>query len=80
MPADIRLDDLANPRFPDGFHVQIAALAPMANALVFEPAAMIDAAQQKTGLDDFGPPGWQTGLEVVLRGFARGPSSRRSAS
>ena len=73
MPADIRLDDLANPRFPDGFHDQISALAPMANALVFEPTAMIDAARQKTGLDDFGPAGWQQGLGVVLQGLREGP-------
>ncbi len=72
MPADIRLDDLANPRFPDAFHAQIKALAPMADALAFEPAAMIDAACKKTGLDDFGPPGWQQGLEVVLQGLREG--------
>ena len=53
MPADIRIDDLANPRFPDGFLDQIKALVPMADALVFEPGAMIDAACKKTGLRDF---------------------------
>lgn len=74
MPADIRIDDLANPRFPDGFAAQIAALAPMADALVFEPGAMIDAACGKTGLRDFGPTGWEKGLEVVLRGLREGPA------
>ena len=73
MPADIRIDDLASPRFPDGFAAQIEALAPMADALVFEPGAMIDAACKKTGLRDFGPTGWEKGLEVVLRGLREGP-------
>jgi hypothetical protein len=58
MPADIRIDDLANPRFPDGFAAQIEAIAPMAAALDFEPEAMIEAACKKTGLRDFGPTGW----------------------
>ena len=74
MPADIRIDDLVNPRFPDGFHEQIKALAPMADALAFEPGEMIDAACKKTGLEDFGPAGWEKGLEVVLQGLREGPA------
>ena len=73
QPADIRIDDLAKPRFPAGFEEQIRAIAPMAAALVFEPAALIDLARAKTGLDDFGPSGWETGLEVVMRAMREGP-------
>jgi hypothetical protein len=73
-PADIRLDDLANPRMPEGFHDFVKSMTPIANALVFEPAALIDAARKKTGLDDFGPSGWENGLEAVLQGLREGPA------
>jgi len=73
-PADIRIDDLADPRMPAGFDEQVRALAPMAEALAFEPKALIDAARSKTGLDDFGPSGWEKGLERVLAGLREGPA------
>ena len=69
MPEDIRIDDLAEPRFPEGFHEGLQALAPVADALVFEPQALIDQAIAETQLDDFGPDGWQEGLEVALKGL-----------
>lgn len=69
MPEDIRIDDLASPRFPAGFVEGLQALAPVADALVLEPQALIDQAIAETGLDDFGPDGWQTGLDVVLVGL-----------
>ncbi len=74
QPADIRIDDLAHPRMPAGFDDFVKSMTPAADALVFEPAALIDAARAKTGLDDFGPPGWEAGLEVVLRGLVHGPA------
>ena len=73
-PADIRLDDLANPRLPDGFADYVKSLAPAADALVFEPDAILEAARKKTGFDDFGPTGWERGLEVALRGLREGPT------
>jgi len=73
-PADIRIDDLASPRMPQGFDAMVASMKPMADALAFEPAAMIDAARKKTGLDDFGPNGWERGLEVALQGLREGPA------
>lgn len=79
-PADIRIDDLASPRMPAGFDEMLKSLAPMADALVFEPAALIDAACKKTGLSDFGPSGWEEGLAVFLQGLREGRRSRRSAS
>ena len=69
MPEDIRIDDLASPRFPAGFTEGLQALAPVADALVFESQALIDQAIAETGLDDFGPDGWQDGLDVVLKGL-----------
>lgn len=69
MPEDIRIDDLAEPRFPVGFAEGLRALEPVADALVFEPQALIDQAIAETGLDDFGPDGWQPGLEVALKGL-----------
>ncbi len=74
QPADIRIDDLASPRMPAGFDDFVKSMQPMADALVFEPAAVIDGACKKTGLDDFGPPGWEKGLEVALRGLREGPA------
>jgi hypothetical protein len=73
-PADIRIDDLAHPRMPEGFGDYVKSLAPVAEALVFEPAAILDAACRKTGLDDFGPTGWERGLEAALRGLREGPA------
>lgn len=73
-PADIRIDDLASPRMPAGFDEMLKSLAPMADALVFEPAALIDAACKKTGLSDFGPSGWEEGLAVFLQGLREGPA------
>lgn len=72
--ADIRIDDLARPRMPAGFEEFVQSMKPMADALVFEPQALIDAACAKTGLSDFGPDGWQAGLAVVLDGLRRGPA------
>ncbi|MAG31036.1 MAG: sulfotransferase family protein [Deltaproteobacteria bacterium] len=69
MHEDIRIDDLADPCLPEGFREQVEALRPMADALVFEPDVVTDQAIQATGLDDFGPDGWQIGLEVALRGM-----------
>lgn len=70
MPEDIRIDDLAEPRMPEGWAEQVAALAPAAEALRFEPDAVISQAIAETGLDDFGPDGWQRGLAVALEALA----------
>ena len=74
QPADIRLDDLANPRMPEGFADYVKSLAPTAAGLALEPAALVEAACKKTGLDDFGPAGWEPGLEAAARGLREGPA------
>jgi hypothetical protein len=66
---DIRLDDLASPRLPAAFRDQATVLAALAAEVRLEPDLLIDRAIAETGLDDFGEPGWRTGLEVVLTGL-----------
>ena len=44
MPADIRLDDLVNPRLPQSFLDQAKLLEPLAAAARLEPDSLIDRA------------------------------------
>ncbi len=67
MPDDIRLHDLADPEFPPGFAEQVEAVKPLAAQVRLEAAPLIEQAMRETGLDDFGPDGWQERLELLLR-------------
>jgi hypothetical protein len=67
MAEDIRILDLASPNMPQSFLEQSKLAAPMAAALILEPDAVIEQATNDTGLDDFGEPGWQERLEIVLQ-------------
>ena len=66
---DIRIDDLANPRFPPEFAEQVKQLEPLVATMPLEANVLIDRAIAETGLDDFGADGWREGLDVVLRGL-----------
>lgn len=74
MPSDrgfpddpvVHLDDLAAPRFPATAAELIAAAAPLADGLELSVDALADGAAADTGLDDFGPDGWQERLGFLL--------------
>lgn len=66
MPDAFRIEDLTNPIMPPGWAEQQEAVRPLALALRFESEAVIEQAIAETGLDDFGPDGWQVGLATAL--------------
>jgi hypothetical protein len=64
-PAPVALDDLADPRFPDELAPVLDAMAGAADGLELTPAALMAAATEETGLDDFGDLGFVGRLEVL---------------
>jgi Sulfotransferase family len=71
--SPVRIDDLADPRFPPAVAAAIAAVEPLADAVTLEPAALCEQAQAETGLSDFGDDAFRPRLEVLtaaLRGEA----------
>ena len=53
-PPPVVLDDLADPRFPDELVPLLDGMAAAAEGLELTPPALMDAASESTGLDDFG--------------------------
>jgi hypothetical protein len=66
-PASVTIDDLAAPRFPAEIEPIRDAMVQMAPALVLEPAALMDAAVEETGLDDFGAMDFVPRLELICQ-------------
>ena len=64
------IDDLARPRFPDEVAPIRDAMARMGATVVLEPDALMAAAVEQAGVDDFGDPGFAERLEVVCRALA----------
>jgi hypothetical protein len=64
-PAEIELDDLAEPRFPDEVEPVLAMMAEAGAGLTLDPEAMMEAAARETGLDDFGDPAFRERLDVL---------------
>jgi hypothetical protein len=65
VPAAVRLDDLAVPRFPEQATAVFAALADMAPGCVLEPEALMEVAAEGTGLTDFGEASFREPLGVL---------------
>jgi hypothetical protein len=66
VPAPIRLDDLAAPRFSDDAAAIMAAGAALADGIELTPDRLrADALARADGATDFGPDGWQEPLEVL---------------
>jgi hypothetical protein len=66
-PADVHIDDLADPRFTpeiDGIRQMMAGLA---ESLELTPEAIMGDAAQQTGLDDFGDAWFREPLDVLCR-------------
>lgn len=66
-PADVHIDDLADPRFTPEVEEMRTAMGAMAADLSLEPDALIAAACAATGLSDFGDDGFRERLEVLSR-------------
>lgn len=67
-PPDIYLGDLAEPLFAPEIADMLAAVAPMAEQLVFDVDALCEAASaQAGGLDDFGSDLFREPFEVLCR-------------
>ncbi|MCU1449042.1 MAG: putative sulfotransferase [Acidimicrobiales bacterium] len=59
------IDDLASPRFPADIAPIREAMADMGAAVVLEPDALMAAAVDQAGVDDFGDPAFRERLDVV---------------
>jgi len=70
-PADIRLDDLASPRFAPDVREMMRAVAPMAAGIPWRLEAALEQAAKESGLDDFGEDIYSESLGVFLRGAER---------
>ena len=76
MSNTIRITDLANPQLTE---VQRAALAYGEQQPVdFSESAVLDAARQRTGLDDFGPEDFRERLRLLLDEWGNDPDMTRS--
>lgn len=64
-PAAIRLEDLAAPVFPDAAAPMRDGLAGYGAALQLTPGAMLQAATERTGLDNWGDNGFRERLDVL---------------
>ncbi len=64
-PAAVRIDDLAAPRFPAEVAAIRSAMTAMGADLHLEPDALLAAAVEQTGLDDFGDSRFREPLVVL---------------
>ena len=64
-PVDVRIDDLASPRFPADVEAIRTAMTAMGADLHLEPDELLGAAAEQTGLDDFGDPRFREPLTVL---------------
>ena len=64
-PAAVRIDDLAEPQFPEEMRPMLDGMAAMAEQITFESDALMKMASEQTGLDDFGDSGFVERLDVL---------------
>jgi hypothetical protein len=64
-PAAIRLDDLSDPTYPAAAQQMRDALAAYGATLQLVPDALLAAATERTGLNDWGDPAFRERLEVL---------------
>lgn len=64
-PAPIRFDDLAHPVYPPAAQPIREGLAAYGANLDLNPDALLTAATERTGLDDFGDPAFRERLDVL---------------
>jgi sulfotransferase family protein len=82
-PAPVAIDDLASPRFPDDIAPIREAMAEMGAAVVLEPEALMAAAVDQAGVDEFGDPAFRERLDVVCTALQKdvtlSPAGRAAA-
>jgi len=82
-PAAVAIDDLAAPRFPESALPIREAMTEMGAALLLEPEALMAAAVDQAGVDDFGDAGFRERLDVVCTAFDKdvvlSPAGRAAA-
>ena len=66
-PAPVVIDDLAQPRFGDDVSAILAMMAEAGTTLALEPEALMKAAIEQTGLEDFGPDDFVERLDILCR-------------
>ena len=64
-PKPIRFTDLADPVYPEAAWAMREALAGYGAILELDPQALLAAATERTGLDDFGDPAFRERLDVL---------------
>ena len=69
-PEPVRITDYATPEFAPDIEEIMVSVEPMAEALIFEPDALMDAASERTGLDQFGSDRFLEPLGVLCQAFA----------
>lgn len=70
-PESVAIDDLAAPRFPHEAAAIREAMAGMGAAVALEPDALMAAAVEQAGVDDFGDEAFREHLDVVCKAFAK---------
>jgi sulfotransferase family protein len=82
-PASVTIDDLASPRFPDDAAPIRDAMTEIGAGVFLEPEALMAAAVEQAGVDDFGDMGFRERLEVVCAALHKdvvlSPSGRAAA-
>ena len=66
-PPPIGLDDLIEPRFDDATRSVLDLLSEAGTAVTLDPGALTNQACAETGLNDFGPDGYASRLELLCR-------------
>jgi hypothetical protein len=66
-PAPVHIDDLAEPQFSDEARAVLDFMREAGSQLTLDPVALMDAAQDETGLDDFGAGDFAPRLELLCR-------------
>lgn len=64
-PEPVRIDDLAEPVYPDSAGPMRAALAGYGAGLELSPEALLATAVERTGLSDFGDPAFRERLDLL---------------
>jgi len=63
----VTIDDLDAPRFPEEVVPILAMMAEAGRDLTLDPEALLAAASEQTGLDDFGDPSFRGRLDLLCR-------------
>jgi hypothetical protein len=66
-PAPVRIDDLAEPRFSEEVRAILDFMDEAGSRLSLEPAGLMDAAADETGLENLGAPDFGERLDVLCR-------------